>query len=77
MTGELNIQIRKRKLWKKKVRPNYYQYMLSVPKSFVDRHQTEEVYWVANNLIIMAPDKETIFKVIKKLPEIEELLEEV
>jgi len=73
---ELNIKIQKRKLIRKKIGGKYVQYVLTVPKSFVDRHKTSEIYWIANNLLIMAPDKETIFKIIKKIPEIEELLKQ-
>lgn len=71
--SDMDIRIQKRKLIKKKV-GKYTQFVITVPKSFVEKHKADEVYWIANNLLIMTPDKEAIYKLIKKIPEIEELL---
>ena len=74
--SNFTIEIKKKRLLKNKIGEKYTQYRLPIPKHFVDRHKTEEVYCIANNLIIVAPKKEMIFKIIKKIPEIEELLQE-
>lgn len=76
MENDLYIKVQKRKLIKKKIREKYVQYILTVPKAFVDRHKTSEFYCIANNLLVLSPDKEILFKIIEKIPEIEKLLEE-
>jgi hypothetical protein len=68
----LNIEIKERRLQKKRVYGDYVQYMVNIPKRFVDKHKTDRVFWIADDLLIMAPSKEAIMRIIKLIPEIEE-----
>jgi len=71
----LDIEIKERKLIKKKIKDKYTQYIVTIPKKFIDKHGIDRVFWIANDLLIMAPSKEDIMKIISKIPEIERALE--
>jgi len=74
----MRIEIKERKLIKKKVGKNgrYIQYIVTIPKSFVDKHKTDRVFWIADDLLIMAPSEDAIMKLISKIPEIEKAIKE-
>jgi hypothetical protein len=76
----LKIEIKERRLSCKRVGPKgrYVQYELTIPKSFVEKHgRPDRVYWIADDLLVIAPNKDLIMKLIKIIPELEALGEEV
>lgn len=70
------IKVEKRKLMKinKKMGDKIYsQYLLTVPKSYAEQHNKDNIYVVANTIFIGAPDEKTLLKILHHLPEIENL----
>jgi len=77
--SDLNITIKKIKIYKRPIRirgKEYAQYNINLPKSFVDAHNQDKMFAIMDNILIMAPSEETIFKLVKRIPEIEELVKE-
>ena len=75
----LDIRIKKIKVGKRIIRPKgskktYIQYEVHLPKNFVEQHKTENLYYVADKVFLMAPDEETVLKILEHLPEMERLL---
>jgi hypothetical protein len=73
--GELTISKRKILTIKKQIQgKTYKQYLLTIPKEFVEQHATDTVFCVANSIWIGVPNHETLLKIIRHIPEIETLL---
>jgi hypothetical protein len=73
--GELTISKRKILTIKKQIEgKTYKQYLLTIPKEFVEQHATDTVFCVANSIWIGVPNHETLLKIIRHIPEIETLL---
>lgn len=73
--AELTITKRKILTIKKEIEgKTYKQYLLTVPKQFVEQHGTDTVFCVANSIWIGVPNQETLLKIIRHIPEIEQLL---
>jgi Tfp pilus assembly PilM family ATPase len=76
----LDIQERKISILRKKIKKKsgrvkiFKQYVLTLPKKHVEGNKINKLYLVANKIWFGAPNEETLIKVIKHLPEIEEMI---
>ena len=62
------IKIEKRKITPLKKSINgreYVQYVITVPKEFVEHHKAREMYFVANQIWVGVPDHKTLMQILK------------
>ena len=72
MTVELIVK--EIKPLKRHIKNRYIQYYVNLPKPFGEKY--EKVYCLANSILIMAPSKEAVLKMLEKFPELEKMVKE-
>lgn len=65
------LVFKKRKLIKKRVGEKYVQYLLTVPKRFVEINGSEQVFLIATDkVLIVSPREEVAVEIVKKISEL-------
>lgn len=65
------IVIMKRRISESKISEKYKQYRITLPKKFVEYHQTDTFYVVqVSSVIFLVPNLTTLFPILKMIPDI-------